>query len=340
MMALHHDVGADLFFESPRWARGAHAQTMGGYLLRSDRGVTRRRERFELPDGDFVDLDWFCAAESAAGSVPERPLVLALHGMEGSTRSRYMAVLARELAALAIDCVGLNFRGCSGEPNRLPRAYHAGEFGDAVFVLEQLRARFPRRRLGAVGFSLGGNVLLRWLGEAGASSARLVSGAAAVSVPFDLAVGARYTAIGPGRIYSRRLVRDLRRKVARKRALVSARIEVAAALRAATFEQFDDAFTAPLHGFRDADDYYAQSSSAPWLPGIAVPTCVVHALDDPFLPATAVPLAALRGNPSITALLSAAGGHVGFVHGTPWAPRFFAEQAIARFLARTLEAAG
>ena len=160
-------------------------------------------------------------------------------------------------------------------------------------------------------------------------------------MPFDLAAGADWTAVGPGRVYSKRLIDELHRKARAKAPLVNGgvdggvgtRVDLPRALRSRTFREFDDAFTAPLHGFRDADDYYAQSSSAPWLDRIAVPTCIVHALDDTFLPAGALPLAALRSNPAIVAHVSAHGGHVGFVHGTPWAPTFFAEQTVARFLA-------
>jgi predicted alpha/beta-fold hydrolase len=329
-------------FRPPRWARGAHAQTIAGYLLRPASGVTRRRERIETPDGDFVDLDWFevDGSHPVISTIGNRtaaaPLVLMLHGLEGSTLSTYMAVLARELAARGIECAGLNFRSCSGEPNRLPRFYHSGEHGDVVHVLELLRARAPARPLGLVGFSLGGNVALRWLGEAGERARRLVRAAAVVSVPYDLAAGSRYSDDGPGRVYARRLIQELRRKILLKRDLLRSCIDVERALRATTFFSFDDAATAPLHGFRDAADYYAQCSSAPWLARVALPTLLVHALDDPFLPAAALPLAAMHANSCLTVAVSEQGGHNGFVEGVPWAPRFFAERRVADHLAAEL----
>jgi len=303
--------------------------------------VTRRRERFETPDGDFLDLDWFTVAEAPgrSGLGAPAPLVLILHGLEGSTLSTYMHVLARELAARGIECAGLNFRSCGGEMNRKPRMYHAGEWGDAVFVLERLAARFPGRALCVAGFSLGGNALLRWLGEAGGQASALVRAAAVVSVPYDLAAGSRFIASGVRRVYLRRLLSTLKAKIVAKRELLpdlSMRIDVARALAAKDFFEFDDAVVAPLHGFRGVDDYYARASSGPWLHGIRVPTLLVHAEDDPFLPASSIPRAAIAANAQLTAAISRHGGHVGFVHGTPWAPRFFAEERVAEFFAAAL----
>jgi len=338
-------VLAEPRFVAMRCARGARAQTIAGWLLR---GAARppfapRSERLATPDGDFVELTWLereaAAAAGADDARDERPLALLLHGLEGSPRSGYVATLARELSVRGVGSVALAFRGCGGEPNQLPRAYHAGETGDLAFVVATLRARFPARALAVVGASLGGNVALRWLGELGEAGRTTVSAAAVVSVPFDLAAGADHSASGPGRLFADRLVRSLRAKAAAKAqqfgplGQLGLRVDVARAVRAATFREFDDAFTAPLHGFRDADDYYARSSSAPWLARIAVPTCIVHARDDPFLPAAAIPLAALRDTPSITAHLSDHGGHVGFLAGSPWSPRLFAEPTIAQFLA-------
>ncbi|MBM4013461.1 MAG: alpha/beta fold hydrolase [Planctomycetes bacterium] len=349
------------WFRPPRWASGPHGQTLAGHLLRRSGGLAVRRERFELPDGDFVDLDWFAAMPMPAGVAGTSaesdgrcgaPLVLLLHGLEGSARSGYIRSVARAVLAAGGAAVALNFRGCSGEPNRLPRAYHAGEIGDLDQVVAELRRRESARvaanragdalpRLSVVGFSLGGNVLLRWLGEHCAAAREQIAAAAAVSVPFDLAAGADWTAVGPGRLYAVRLLRELRRKVGRKAGQLAAaaarderaaRVDLARALRARTFREFDEAYTAPVHGFRDADDYYARSSSAGVLARIAVPTLVVHALDDPFLPAPAVPFAALAANPSLQAWVAPTGGHVGFVTGRPWAPRFAADQAVAEYV--------
>ncbi|HEX2191032.1 MAG TPA: hydrolase, partial [Longimicrobiaceae bacterium] len=198
-----------------------------------------------------------------------------------------------------------------------------------------LAERWPGAPLGAVGFSLGGNVLLKYLGECG--DAALPRAAVAVSVPFDLAAGAASLERGMGRLYTGRFLRTLRRKYRDKRELVGDVVDGARVLAARTFREFDDAATAPLHGFRDAAHYYAASSSAGYLHGIRVPTLLLHSADDPFLPAEAIPRAAARENPFITAAFTEHGGHVGFVAGTPWAPEFWAEAEAARFLAARLE---
>lgn len=317
-------------FRPAWWLPGPHAQTVGARLLRSREGVSFRRERVELPDGDFLDLDW-PRIHACAGRLEAAPLVLVLHGLEGSARSTYAVEAYRALARERLAAVGINFRSCSGELNRSPRLYHSGETGDLTHVLRLLRARFPQRTLGALGFSLGGNVLLKFLGEA---HDPVLSAAAAVSVPFDLGAGAEHMERGFARVYRRYLVRKLQRKVRAKASLMRDRVDVARILAARTFRDFDGAGTAPLHGFRDADDYYRRSSSRAFLADIRVPTLLVHALDDPFLPAAAVPTqAAFAANPFLSSAVVSRGGHVGFVCGPPWAPVFWAERRAARFLA-------
>lgn len=312
------------------WLPGPHAQTLAARLLRDGRGVTLRRERVDLADGDFVDLDW---VDTNDVRDKERALVLVLHGLEGSARSKYALELYRQLAAVGLPAVGFNFRSCSGELNRGPRLYHSGETGDLAYVVDLLSRRLPGCPLGAAGFSLGGNVLLKYLAE---SASRAIVAAAAVSVPFDLSAGADVLERGFARVYRRYLVSKLKRKVARKAAVLAGHIEVARVLRARTFREFDDAATAPLHGFRNAEDYYRRSSSGPMLEHIGVPTLLVHALDDPFLPASAVPWEAARRNPHITPVFTERGGHVGFVAGQPWSPVFWAERRVAAFLSSHL----
>ncbi len=320
-------------FRPAWWLPGAHAQTLGARLLRTRRGITLTRERLELPDGDFVDLDW---ANPAIGAAPrERPTVLVLHGLEGSARSTYAYEAYRQLLALDLRPVGLNFRSCSGELNRLPRLYHSGDTTDVGFVFRWLRQRSPSAALGALGFSLGGNVLLKYLGEPPADRA-LPDAAVAISVPFDLAAGAEHVERGTHKIYRAYLLRKLKRKVAAKRAILDGRVAVERVLRANTFREFDEAGTAPLHGFEGADDYYRRSSSAPFVPAITTPTLVIHAHDDPFLPPAAIPHAALAANPAIHTAISPRGGHVGFVAGPPSAPTFWAERRAAVFLAGAL----
>ncbi|HUH12539.1 MAG TPA: alpha/beta fold hydrolase [Longimicrobiales bacterium] len=349
-------------FRPAWWLPGPHAQTIAGKLLRPEPELTLRRERLETPDGDFVDLDH--ASDPGNGA----PVVLVLHGLEGSARRHYMKLTYAALLERGMHPIGMNFRSCSTpvaeappeveggarrrggaarfepnrtargraarfEPNRTARLYHSGETGDLAFVLGRLRERFPGRAFGAVGFSLGGNVLLKFLGEAGRDGRAPLDAAAAVSVPFDLSAGSTQLERGLfAWLYTRYFMRGLRSKTAAKAELLGDRCDLAAVRRARTLRQFDDAATAPLHGFRDAEDYYARSSSARFIAHIRVPTLLIHALDDPFLPAEHVPRAAVEANAHLTPLFPRAGGHVGFVGGSPAAPTFWAEGEAARYL--------
>lgn len=338
-------------FRPAWWLPGGHAHTVAGKLLRPEPELPLRRERLETPDGDFLDLDL------AADPDPSGPIVLVLHGLEGSARRHYMKLMYVALGRHGIHAVGLNFRSCSApvdeggpepagagpprrfQPNRTARFYHSGETSDLAFVLDHLRARFPGRRLGAAGFSLGGNALLKLLGETGREGRASVEAAAAVSVPYDLSAGARRLERGLlSRIYTRYFIRSLREKALAKAPLLAEACDMAAVARARTLREFDEAATAPLHGFRDAEDYYARSSSGRFLAHIRVPTLLIHALDDPFLPRASVPIAAARANRHLTTLFPPTGGHVGFVSGSPRAPRFWAEEEAARFLAAHLGA--
>lgn len=292
-----------------------------------------RRERWETPDGDELLLDF--ADEGLRGA----PVVLVLHGLEGNALRPYALLSYDALRAHGVAAVGLNFRGCGGEPNRMPRFYHSGETEDPRWVLERLRARWPDRPLGALGFSLGGNVLLKLLGELGAEGVGLLRAAAAVSVPFDLSAGADALESGPMvRRYARHFLSSLIAKVEGKRALVDPRVPVGRALAARTIREFDDVLTAPLHGFAGAADYYERSSSGRFLDRVRVPTLVLQSRDDPFLPRAALPEAALRANPAFTPVITERGGHVGFLEGSPWSPRFWAEETAARWLAEGLRA--
>jgi hypothetical protein len=217
-------------------------------------------------------------------------------------------------------------RGCGGEPNRLARFYHAGETGDFERVLEHCLARAPGAALHATGFSLGGNILLKWLGETGDAST--LRGAVAVSVPFRLDVGARRLERGLSRLYQRHLVGSMKRSVERKRQRMAYPVDADALAACRTFAQIDTCLTAPLHGFRDAWDYYARSSSRQFLPGIRTPSLVLHACDDPFLTPEAVP-GANELPPDVTLELSEHGGHCGFVAGSlPLRPRYWLDHRI------------
>ncbi len=325
-------------FRPAWWLPGSHAQTLGARMLRRGGGVKFTRERVELPDGDFLDLDWV----GAVGDVTARsdtPLVVMLHGLEGCAQSTYALEIYRVLIRHDVAAVGMNFRSCSGEPNRLPRLYHSGDTGDIAHVLTMLRSRFPRRRLGAVGFSLGGNVLLKYLGERGAGAgitSAPLQAAAAISVPFDLSRGADYLERGFSRVYRQYLLKRLQGKVRAKIDLMRDHVDLGRVLGARTFREFDDAATAVLHGFQDAEDYYRRSSSGQFLTGVGIPTLIIHSRDDPFLPRSAVPSAAVRDNPHLTGCITPHGGHVGFVGGPPWAPAFWAERQAGQFLALKL----
>lgn len=319
-------------FRPAAWLPGPHLQTLGGRFLRDDDPPLLDRVRVRTSDGDFVDLDL-----GRLPGVPEAPVVVILHGLEGSSRRPYVVHAYRLLLERGIRPVGMNFRGCSGEPNRTARFYHSGETGDLRRVLEWLGQRFPDSRLGALGFSLGGNVLLKHLGERGGENAGGLAAAVAVSVPFDLESGSSRLEEGlMGRLYTYYFLRMLRKKIRWKERLLSGRIDVRAALAAPTLRAFDDAATAPLHGFRSSADYYRSSSSGPYLGRIRIPTLLLQSRDDPFLPEWALPLDVIGKNPHLVGGITDRGGHVGFVEGTPRAPRFWAEEEAARFLAAFL----
>lgn len=323
-------------FRPAWWLPGAHAQTIAGRYVRPPHGVHYRRERTETPDGDFLDLD-FATVEGRRVDADDAPLCLVVHGLEGSAQSSYVLETCRALAEYGIRAVAINFRSCSGELNRTARFYHAGDTDDLAFVLDGLAARFPSASLVAVGFSLGANQLLKYLGERGEQSR--LRAAVAVSVPFDLGRGAdKLWASFMGRMYTRHFVGRLVGKYRRKREatgdrLPSPELDAARILGSRSFREFDDALTSRLHGFRDADDYYTTSSSARFLHGIRVPTLLVQALDDPFVDAAALPYAAIDGNPMLLKAFVPHGGHVGFIAGPPGRPRFWAEREAARFLA-------
>jgi uncharacterized protein len=262
-------------------------------------------------------------------------VVVLFHGLEGSARRGYAINTYRELHQRGIASVGVNFRSCSGESNRTARFYHSGETEDIAFVLAHLRREHPGRRVGAVGFSLGGNALLKYLGETGEQS--LVDAAVAVSVPYDLGAGARLLETSRmGRFYTSLFIKSLVLKAEAKAALLTDHCDLERVRSARTFYEFDDAATAPLHGFASADDYYARSSSAQFVERIRRPTLLLHSEDDPFVPATAIPLKARERNPLLTFVLTKKGGHVGFIGGSPWRPEFWAERQAARFLAEHL----
>lgn len=321
-------------YRAPWWLRGAHAQTIAGRLLRRPAQPEWRRERLDLPDGDFVDLD---EPLFAHGPGDDAPVVLLLHGLEGFARRGYAINVYRELADWGVRSIGLNFRSCSGEPNRTAQSYHSGRTDDILQALRLLAGRWPDVPRGAVGFSLGGNALLKLLGEQGDAARGLVDAAVAVSVPYDLAAGAdALDRTRMGRFYVGRFLKTMIAKAEAKAALIGDSCDMARIRAARSFREFDDAATAPLHGFASADEYYARCSAKDFIAAIRVPTLLIHGGDDPFLPQSAFPHAQVRANPHVQAIVTERGGHVGFIEGPPWAPRFWAEEHAARFLAGML----
>ena len=316
-------------FRPAWWLPGPHLQTLWPALVRRRSPVSLTRERLELPDGDFVDLD----RVGRSG-----PIVVVLHGLQGSSRSPHVRGLLSALEARGWRGVVMHFRGCGGEPNRLPRTYHSGETGDLGYVLRRLRERHPSCPIAAVGYSLGGNVLLKWLAERGTGAE--LAAAVAVSVPFRLDRAADRLERGLSRVYKRHFIVELRRTIVEKFRHRPGPLDLDAVRRAWTFRGFDDRVTAPLHGFRDAAHYYDRASCRQYLRGVARPTLILHALDDPFMSRDVVPRRQELA-PFIRLELSAAGGHVGFVEGSaPWSARYWLEERIPHFLADHLDATG
>ncbi len=297
-------------YRAPWWLPGGHLQTIAAALAPAPR-IAWRRERWDTPDGDFIDLDWAEPGERAG----DAPLLALFHGLEGSSASPYARTIAAQALAAGWRCVVPHFRGCSGELNRLPRAYHSGDSDEIAWILERLGATY------AVGISLGGNALLKYLGERGAGAR--VRRAAAVSAPLELGTAARHLDRGLNRrLYTKMFLRSLVRKSMAKLARHPGIFDAARARAASTFYEFDDTVTAPLHGFRGADDYWTRSASGPWLERIAVPTLVLNARNDPFMPAPALDAVRGRDIPSnVTLEFPHTGGHAGFPGRGRWLAR-------------------
>lgn len=319
----------------PAW-RSPHVQTFLANTFRSSDGVRFERVRIGTPDGDFLDLDF---ARVPGYPVPRNaPVVLGMHGLEGNARRPYLCETYIHLAKNGVRAVGMNYRSCSGVPNRTARLYHSGATDDVQLVVNWLAHHFPGVPLGAVGFSLGANMLLKYLGEQGERTP--LTAAAAVSPPFDLLAGADTFESGMGRLYANSFLRGLREKVTRHAHLIGGIIDLDRALSATTFREFDDAVTAPLGGFASAEEYYLRCSCGPFVPAVRIPTLVLRALDDPFFAPYDVPHRALAENPMLLPHLTPVGGHVAFFEGRwPKSMSFWAERQAARFLTSFLRPA-
>jgi uncharacterized protein len=302
---------------------GPHAQTFFAYFTHSWRSPKLKRVRWETPDNDFIDADFVLAP-------PDRPHLAIFHGLEGSSNSGYILAMLRAAAERGWGAMALNFRSCSGELNRQLRSYSSGETQDPAFALQQLRKRGITGPLYAVGFSLGANVLLKLLAEQGNDSP--LSAAVAVSAPYDLAACARALDSDDnwGKFYRSFYLRPLRRKALRKAAQFPGALDVPRIRASGTFREFDDLVTAPLNGFRDANDYWSRCSSGPMLERIRRRTLLISAKDDPIARVDST-LDGLQ-NPYVTSLLTEQGGHVGFVSGSILRPRFWSEDVTLQFL--------
>ena len=292
-------------YRAPWWLRGGHAQTLYGVLFAHAK-VAWRRERWDTPDGDFVDVDRLAGAHGA-------PLVVLFHGLEGGSGSHYAGGFARSIERRGWRGAVAHFRGCSGEPNRLPRAYHSGDAEEIGWILRRFGAERGSAPLFAVGVSLGGNALLKWLGEDPAAG-RVLSAAAAVSAPVDLMAAGDALGRGFNLVYTRAFLATMRVKAEEKLARFPGLFDGRAMRSARTLREFDEVVTAPLHGFRDTDDYWTRASSKPALGRIRVPTLILNARNDPFLPEAALPDRS-QVSGAVRLEFPKEGGHAAFVSG-------------------------
>jgi uncharacterized protein len=331
-MSVSSNRRSEYTYRPAWWVPGAHGQTLWGKFFRPRPELPLRVERLETPDGDFVDLH-------RLDGPPGAPRLFFLHGLEGTVHSHYVSGFFGEAARRGWAADLMVFRGCGDEPNRAPRFYHSGDTGDVAFVLDHLGRERPLDHTVLAGVSLGGNVLLKFLGESGRELPDRIMAAAAISVPFDLERGSRFISTGFSRIYDRHFLRTLRKKARAKLERYPGLFDGALLERADSIYEFDDAVTAPVHGFADAHDYYSRSSSLAFLERIARPTFLLSAIDDPFLPRAVldeVRKIASR-NRCLELEFTEHGGHAGFIAGRwPWHPVHYAEWRACEFLAAEL----
>ena len=324
--------GAPGPFVPARFLASGHAQTIFPFFFRRLPRQARATEIWPLSDGERLAVHLLPLRA-------QRPGVLVVHGLEGSSESPYVRGMLARIARAGWNGAAFDLRSCGRLARRDLRsrtAYHAGQTADLAFVIERLRARWGQAPLAAVGFSLGGNMLLKWLGETGETSP--LRAAVAVSPPYDLAAGAARVD-GPGvwsAGYRTFFMLSLRRKALAMAREQPQRLDLRAVRRCRNFADFDAHVTARLHGFDSAEDYWARASCGPFLPAIRRPTLLVSAEDDPIVPADSIPRPVIAANPALTLWLTPGGGHVGFVAGSPWRPRYVAEDAAMGYLARQL----
>jgi predicted alpha/beta-fold hydrolase len=323
-------------FSPAWWLPGPNLQTLWGKFMRPGSRLETTLERIDTPDGDFLDLHHLAGDKNA-------PLLVLLHGLEGSLRSHYIQGLLSEAHQRGWRAVVLIFRSCGASMNRAKRFYHSGETSDLSFAISHLIQSNRDAQIVLTGVSLGGNVLLKYLGERQNNVPPQIAAAAAVSVPYDLGRAAGHIDKGFAKVYQRSFIKSLQSKALAKLEQfpdIAAKDQIAA-IR--TMRDFDNRITAPLHGFTDADDYYTKSSARAWLHGIRVQTLLLSAIDDPFLPSEVLEEieTAAAENPSLETEFTSHGGHVGFVGGTsPLRPDYYMEKRVGSFLASHLTQTG
>ncbi len=315
-------------FKPAWWLPSSHLQTIWPALTRANiKNLPLERERLELPDGDFIDLDWLDRLKTG-------PIVLVLHGFEGSIESHYAKGMLQAIHQHGWRSVFMHFRGCSGEPNRLQRGYHSGDTNDVNYVIKKLLAREPHTHFSAIGYSLGGNVLLKWLGETAQHNP--LKAAIAISVPFELHKAAEHIQQGFSRFYQWYLVRCARDRLVQKFKKIPSPIDLARLSEVQDIREFDDQYTVPLHGFSSVDEYYSTCSSRQYLRYIQVPTLLLNAKDDPFMTEDVIP-GMNELSKFVKLEVTETGGHVGFVAGKyPWAPEYWLEKRVPEFLEKYL----
>jgi predicted alpha/beta-fold hydrolase len=297
-------------YRAPLWLPGAHLQTIAAARLVPQPRVEYRRERWDAPDGDFVDVDFALPEPDDLNA----PVLVLFHGLEGCSQSHYARTTMRAAADRGWRGLVPHFRGCSGEPNRLPRAYHSGDSEEGDWILRAAARRYPAARLYAVGISLGGNMLAKWLGERG-TDACFVTAAASIGSPLDLAAGGAALARGFNLLYTKMFLATLKGKALEKIARFPGFASADAVRASRNLYDFDNAYTAPVHGFRNTDEYWARASGKPHLAGVEVPHLVLNARNDPFVPAASLPR---PQDASRHVLLEQPeeGGHIGFARGS------------------------
>ena len=320
-------------FQAPWWLGSSHLQTIMAKYLAPKQQIATRQTMLQLPDGDELQLNWSLHLQPSAST----PLVVLLHGLEGNLQSHYIQGMLRSLEQQGYATVLMHFRGCHGKANRLPRAYHSGDTADFGYFISTLRQQFPEVPLAGIGFSLGGNVLVKYCGEQGIANPLFA--AVAVSAPLDLSASADRINQGFSKVYQRYLLGRLKATMQRKLAAhdnFPLPVNEDDIQQLQSIRQFDDLITAPMHDFLHAEDYYQRCSGKAFLSQVAKPLLLVHAEDDPFLGASSIPMPS-ELNPFVQLMLSKKGGHVGFVAGAyPWQRYYWLEHIVPTFLQQVL----